>query len=94
MFKVGQRVICIVKGDGWYLPDHNGKFNGPVKDEELIINDIYNQYDYVFLIFNKYHKTKGFESSCFRPLHDETVENIIKQVKPKPKPHLIPVSPE
>jgi len=79
MFKIGQKVVC-TNDLGWIVIETGQPTTGPEKGEILEI-DFFD--DAGYLGFNKYGG-EGYYPPSFRPLHDNIVKNIIKQVTEKP----------
>lgn len=93
MFRVGQRVVCI--RDDWYSPTGNVSRLLPIKDKIYTILDIHYA-DYfpngMGLRLNELDHSCSFCSSNFRPLIDDSIEEMVTEIEKtfiqEPEPQL------
>lgn len=78
MFRVGEKVVCI-------CPDeHPRPYGGPKYLEVDVIKAINERFGKFWLILERFGPDVGFQPECFRKLHDDHVERILKQVTKQP----------
>ena len=81
MFRVGQKVVCIVR-NSWI--NQKQEYNiGPGKNEIVTIAETVVFENEMFLGFEEYPPSEGYDAKKFRPLDYDFVEEVIAQVQPK-----------
>lgn len=87
MFKINQKVVCIneERANRPLTPEDVYEYSPNVKQDEIYtIRKIHESYGLIWLHFyEKWGAT--WESSDFRPLDYDFVEEVLEQVKPEPE---------